>query len=65
MSRTAADLILARTAANDYRRAAAEIDSEARKRSLAGMPLTQRILRRYAIIARRAAIAEELDPDVA
>ena len=63
MSRTAAELLMARTAANNYRMAAAEIDKEARKRSLAGMPLTQRILRQYAIIARRAAIAEELDPD--
>lgn len=63
MSRTAAELILARTAANDYRMAAAEIDKEARKRSLARMPLTQRILQRWAVIARRAAIAEEIDPE--
>lgn len=64
MSRTASDLILARTAANDYRIDAVRLDAEARKRTLAGMPLTQRILRHWAIVARRAAHAEELDPDV-
>lgn len=48
MSRTAATLMFARQLAN---------------KSVANMPLTRRILRQYAIIARRAALAEELDPE--
>lgn len=62
MSRTAADLITARILANTYRGMAKSIDEEVREIK-ESMPLTKRILRQYAAIARRAAIAEELDPE--
>lgn len=62
MSRTAADLMFARTLAHQYRMMAAGIDDEVRE-VRESMPLTKRILRQYAAIARRAAIAEEVDPE--
>ncbi|MDP2622281.1 MAG: hypothetical protein Q8Q29_00585 [Actinomycetota bacterium] len=61
MSRTAADLLTARALAGHYRDMARDIDRESREPDLRAMPLTQRILRQYAAIARRAAIAEEVD----
>lgn len=64
MSRTAAELIRARSVAQQYREMAHGIDKEAREPQFAGMPLTRGILAHYAHIARRAALAEELDPDV-
>lgn len=60
--RSAADYLLARQVARGYRDMAAAIDVEGRNRNLRNMPLTQRKIRHYAIIARRAALAEELDP---
>ncbi len=63
MSRTAATLMFARQLAHQYRGMAASIDREAASQAVSKMPLTRRILRQYAIIARRAAIAEELDPE--
>ncbi len=64
MSRTAADLLFARTLAHQYRMMAASIDDEIREVKDT-MPLTKRILRQYAAIVRRAAIAEEVDPEPA
>jgi len=63
VSRTAADLILARTVAQEYRAIARAIEQEVRSPKLKMMPLTRRILGRYAEIARNAAINEELDSD--
>jgi hypothetical protein len=63
VSRTAAELIRARSVAQQYRQMAHGIDREAREPQFAAMPLTRRVLGQYAVIARRAAIAEELDLD--
>jgi len=63
VSRTAAELLTARALAGHYRAMARDIDQESREPELRAMPLTQRILRQYAAIARRAAIAEEVDPE--
>jgi len=65
MSRTAAELIRARSVAQQYRNMARLLDVEVAGPQLRNMPLTIRILRRYAQIVRRAALAEELDPEVA
>jgi hypothetical protein len=62
-ARTAAELLTARALAGQYRDMAADIEREVREPKLRAMPLTQRILRQYAAIARRAALAEELDPE--
>ena len=64
MSRTATELLRARSVANAYRVMAHSLDRETADPALRAMPLTQRILRQYAAIARRAAIAEEIDPEV-
>jgi hypothetical protein len=64
MSRTAAELIRARSVAHQYRDMARSIDVETADPKLRNMPLTIGILRHYARIVRRAAIAEELDPEV-
>lgn len=62
-ARTASDLLMARAVANDYREWSKDIDGEAREVERKRLPLSARILRHYARIARRAAIAEELHPD--
>jgi hypothetical protein len=62
VSRTAAQLIAARQLAIQYREMAKGVEEDARDPKLRGKPVTQGILRNYAAIARRAAIAEELDP---
>lgn len=63
MSRTAATLLFARQLGEQYRQMAERCEEAAREKSLRGMPLSQRIIRQYALIARRAAYAEELDPE--
>lgn len=64
-ARTAADLVMARMAADDYRDRAAQLEREATADDLRNMPLTRRILRRYAFIARNAARAEEWSEELA
>lgn len=63
-ARSAAELIQARRVAFAYRDMAVSIDTETRERALRNMPLTVRVLREYARILRRAAMAELIDPPV-
>lgn len=46
-----------------YRAMSVALEKAAADKGLKGMPLSQRIIRQYALIARRAAYAEELDPE--
>lgn len=55
-------MLFARQLAEQYRAIAASLEEEAREVK-ESMPLTRRLLRQYAVIARRAAYAEELDPE--
>ncbi len=61
---TAADLLIVKLAAADYRAMSERLEEEARTRDFRAMPLTVRIIRQWAFIARNAARAEEQDPDV-
>jgi hypothetical protein len=63
VSHTAAELVMGRQLAVQYRDMARSIEEEAKEHKLKAMPLTRRILGQYAAIARRAAIAEEVHPD--
>ena len=65
MSQTAADRIIGRGVAHAYTDRAARIERDAAARALERMPLTVAILRHYAAIARRAAVADRDDPDEA
>ena len=62
MSQTAADRIIGRGVAHAYTDRAARIERAAAARHLARMPLTVAIMRHYAAIARRAAVADRDDP---
>jgi hypothetical protein len=59
MSRSAAELILARQVAEHYRDRAAVMEREALLLAVGGKPLHSRICKQYAYIARNAARAEE------
>lgn len=60
---TAADLLTARQVANNYRAMSDSLEREAASRKLRNMPLSSRVIRQWAFIARNAARAEEW-PDI-
>ena len=62
-ARTAADLIHGRAASRNYRDIAERLDAEGRRRQAIGAQLTARIYLWWAAIARRAAVAEEVDEE--
>jgi hypothetical protein len=55
-------MIYARYAADEYREAADRLEREARLRRAKGQPVSERIIRHWAAIARNAARAEFFDP---
>jgi len=62
-ARPAADLVLGKMAAEDYRAVSVRLEREAIQREAERRPLTARRLRQQAFLARNAARAEELDPE--
>ncbi len=62
MTRTAADVLNGRLLAERYRDIGRSILRDAFLSQVAGKALTARVYRQRAAIARRAALAEELDP---